>query len=265
MTIVVAVAAPDGIILAADSRATLTSGRRHRIASEFATKLFNPYDGVAIATFGIALVGRQTIAGLLERFTAQRSAQAGKLVDDVADDLAEHFADFLEKAVATGEPAPPPGALGFLVAGYDKGGVGQVLEVLLPASDSRPSVLKHEVTTREGGIIFRGRTRYIRRMLEGYDQDGLANADVTLPEDAKFELSRLGYVLGDVLSVQDALDMATFVVRMTIDMERMTDGTYASEGDIPACGGRVQAILISSARTEWVLRTPLAPRDAGVA
>ncbi len=264
MTIVVAAAAPDGIVLASDSRTTYVHGRRHRIASDHAAKVFAPYSGVGVATFGIALIQGQTISGLMEEYVAQRSDRAGTAVEDVAEDLSIFFQHALERAVAGGSPDPPPGALGFLVAGYDAAGAGRIVEVLLPSPAGVSPLIKHDVSTREDGVVFRGRTRYMRRMLEGYDTDALA-AQAKLPAKAKYELQRLGYIIGDLVTTQDALDLATFIVRMTIDMERVTDGTYAQPGDIPVCGGAMQALLVSRSRSEWIAREPLRVGPAGLA
>jgi hypothetical protein len=261
VTIVVAAAAPDGIVLASDSRTTLTSGRRHRIASDHARKLFAPCDGIGIATFGTALINEQTISGIVEEFVASRSERAGTAVMEVSEDLASYFTQVLGDA----RPTPPPGVLGFLVAGYDTGGVGHVVEVLLPPSDDRKAVLEHNITTRGGGVLFRGRTTYVRRMLEGYDRDGFTRSDVALPGDVEHELQRLGYQLNKTISAQDALDLAAFIVRMTIDMERLTDGTYAQPGDIPACGGPMQALLVTRTGTDWLVRPSLRPSAAGLA
>ena len=53
MTIVVAAASPDGIVLAADSRTTLTyaGSDRHRITTDSAEKVFDLGSKFAVATY----------------------------------------------------------------------------------------------------------------------------------------------------------------------------------------------------------------------
>ena len=138
-------------------------------------------------------------------------------------------------------------------------------EVLLPASSQRQAVVKHEVGTRSPGVLYRGRTGYIRRMVEGYDVDGLRKAKLELPRAADEELRGLGYYLKDLISLQDALDMAAFIVRMTIDMERLTDGTWAHRGEVPGCGGQIQAVCITRGGSEWISRPQLKASEAGLA
>ena len=130
MTIVAVAVAPDGIVLAGDGRATLRGGRRHRIRTDEAQKVFAPYPGVGIATYGSALIGHSTISGLVRSFVARRSSEAGTLADDVAGDLRE----FAEDAIAAEAKRSGLGLkqVGFLVAGYDGRGVGQVREVVVP-------------------------------------------------------------------------------------------------------------------------------------
>src|SRR5947208_118075 len=92
MTIVVAAAAPDGIVLASDSRTTrLLADGRYRIMSDHTQKLFAPFPGVGIATSGAAFVGFRTINGLVEEWIAQRSPRASVRVDPIATDLARFF------------------------------------------------------------------------------------------------------------------------------------------------------------------------------
>jgi hypothetical protein len=61
-----------------------------------------------------------------------------------AQALADLFGDrYREQLAMTGDDPPPPGvaALGFLVGGYDSGGVGEAFEVTIPdgaSSRSRP-------------------------------------------------------------------------------------------------------------------------------
>lgn len=70
MTIVVGAASPDGIVLAADSRTTLSDGVRHRISTDSAEKVFELNDSFGVATYGMAVIGKQTITGLMDQFVA---------------------------------------------------------------------------------------------------------------------------------------------------------------------------------------------------
>lgn len=264
MTIVVAAASPDGIILGSDSRTTVLRGRRYRIASDSARKLFAPCNGIGIATFGSAMLGDRTIAGLMEEFFAQRAIGSGTLIKSVSDDLAEFFNEALAEHTEEGLVVPP-GVLGFLVAGYDAEGVGRLVEVLLPPSEKRTAVEERDITTRAPGVMFRGRTRHVRRLIEGYDQTALLDSGARLTKPMQTQLGRMGYRLNTPISMQDALDLVAFIVRLTVDMERLTDGTYLRPGDIPACGGLLQTMAITRTSTNWVAEPTLAVRAGGMA
>ena len=88
-----------------------------------------------------------------------------------------------------------------------------------------------DVSTRDRGILWRGQTSYIRRMVEGVDWDGLEGAGVTFPDEVRHDLDRQQSVIMRPITMQDALDAAIFIVRTTIEMERLTDGTYAKLRD----------------------------------
>jgi hypothetical protein len=264
MTIVAAAVAPDGIVLAGDGRTTLLSGRRHRVASDHTHKVFAPFDGIGIATYGSALIGERTIAGLMQEFVGKRAKAAGCLVSDVSRDLEGFFTNALNDEAASTGKQPTPGQLGFIVAGYDDDGIGRIHEVLLPPVPKRgPIIEPDEVTTENPGVLFRGRTQHVRRLFEGYDRDGIAAAKVTLPAKLKEPFANLAFILNAPLSLQDALDLAMFVVRLTIDMERLTDGTIAMPEGIPACGGDVHSLLVSRTTSTWIIEPTLRPREAG--
>lgn len=273
MTIIVATAAPDGIVLAADGRTTLINGRRHRIASDHTRKVFAPFPGIGVATYGVALLSEQTIAGHMEEFAAQRGHESVRggheavTIDKICGDLTEYFSRLLdEQAEAVGRP-PPDGVLGFLVAGYNADGVGLIYDVLLPSAKGAPGpILAHkDPSTRLPGHLFRGRTQHARRLFEGYDVDGLNRSGVKPGIRVKDELQRLRYHMNAPLSLQEAVDLAAFIVRLTIDMDRLSDGTFAEPEGIPICGGALQVLMITSKGFNWILQPQLRVSLAGMA
>lgn len=261
MTIVVAAAAPDGLVLAADGRTTLRQGTRHRIASDHTRKVFTPFPGIGVATYGTALVGGQTIAGHMEEFAAL-SPSAPLTVASVSADLARHFTGVRRDADGA---AARVGTLGFLVAGYDGAGVGLLADVLLVAGADATIRPRSDPSTRQPGHLFRGRVTHLRRLVEGYDADGLDSAGIDLGEALQQTLTGLGYKMNAPLSLQEAVDLATFMVRLTIDMERLTDGTYAEPMEAPVCGGAIQVLLVTSRGSRWIVEPRLRPSSAGLA
>lgn len=270
MTIVVATYAPDGIILASDSRTIFTKGGRHRVATDHAKKLFIPCKGVGIACFGTALLGDQTIAGLVGKFLAERRvkdfasplAVSEALADFFRLQLDSYYRSLTDVSAGIQPPQLPDGLYGFLVAGY-VGGVGRVTEVLLPRAEG--AITEHDFSTLDEALIYRGRTRYMRRMFEGYDRTSLTQENVNLGTEAVDALGAARLMVKRTISVQNALDLATFVVHTTIDMERLTDGIRARPGDVPRCGGQMQALLITQDETTSIAASPLRVRRLGFA
>ncbi len=258
MTIVVGVAAPDGIILAADSRTTLTFGERHRIGSDFAQKVFPICETIAVATYGWAFIGGRTIAGLMDEFVAQLDDQ----IPSEASAIAEQLGTFFDAKVNDGvEPeqleelkAQGLYPLGFLVAGYDADGIGRIHEVALPG----PYIAEAEgINTANLGIMYRGQIAVVRRLLEGIDRDELAVANAEIPAELEPALGNLTYNLLFPMTLQDAVDCAAFIIRTTIDMQRFSDGTLGRMGELPGCGGPIRILATTRAGVEWVADAPL--------
>lgn len=240
MTVVVAAAAPDGMVLAADSRTTFREGDHHRVMTDIARKVFVVHDRFAVATWGMAQVGGRTIHGLIDEFVAQHAAVAGE-IDEFAQTLAAFLDTCLADAAAADGEAPPGPGLGLLVAGYDADGVGQVLEVNVPGAQN----IATTVTTAHIGVTWRGQTDVIRRLIKGFDHAALTAASVTIPRATLSKLETLDYRLILPVTVSEAVEFAAFLVRTTVNMQRFSDGTTLAPRRIPACGGATQIVAVT--------------------
>lgn len=273
MTIVVGVATPDGIVLAADSRMTISmddgNGEfRHRIGSDTGEKVFEVCGRYAVATFGDALIGTQTIAGVMAEFEAEFESQndpaESKDIGQFADRLGEYFN---QRYTAAREEAGDPvrrgeeGAIGFLVAGYDAGGVGHVYDVLIPAG----ARVGEGLFTHTGGIAPRGQTDVINRVLRGFDGDAAAAVGISLDARLTRQVQGLTYNVLYPVTLQDAIDLGMFLIRTTIDMQRFSDGLLAAPGGVPGCGGPVNMIAVKQNGVEWVSRASLTVSTRGKA
>lgn len=264
MTIVIGVATPEGLVLAGDSRTTTTfpGNDRHRISSDHAQKLFE-VGGMGIATFGMAFLHRDTIAGVMDQFAAQVSEEDLAGVEPLAEALGQffdaRFSELLEESAEEWDTDESGFPLGFLVAGYDADGIGHILEVLIPTGQ----IADFRATTSEGGMMWRGQTDVIGRLLKGIDWPGVANLGRELPDDLIEDLTKLEYVDLSPITLQDGIDYACFLVRTTIDMQRFSDGTIGSPGRIPGCGGPIQILALERSGHTWIrpltLRGPSRP------
>jgi hypothetical protein len=267
MTVVVGVAAPDGIVLAADSRSTWANEEgRHRITSDTSHKVFALCGRFGVATYGLAFVGAKTIGGLMDEFVAQLEPEEEGQPRDVhrfADMLGEFFHDRLTAFARETEQNLPEGwLLGFLVGGYDSDGIGHILEVAVPGGE----IGEFECNTAERGVMWRGQTDVIGRLVKGVALDELLASGTELPQETADELAELEYSLILPISMQDAVDFAAFLIRTTIDMQRFSDGTMGAPGLIPACGGPVRILAVTGSDVSWVsaptLSVPLRPGQA---
>jgi hypothetical protein len=266
MTIVVGVAAPDGIVLASDSRTTGfpdgMGAMRHRIVSDSAQKLFAVCGRFAVATYGDAFIGDKTIRGLMDEFGAHLGDDHPDGIEEFPEVLGAFFHErYAAWRNAIGVPLEAGEApqLGFLVAGYDADGIGHLREVFIPG----PTVEETGITTSERGHVTRGTPGVVDRLLAGVDWSRVPS-EHPFSEDALNLLGGLEYELIRPIALQDALDFATFQIRTTIDMQRFSDGTRATRGGIPGCGGPVQIVTVKSAQVEWISSIPLsANRIAG--
>jgi hypothetical protein len=260
MTIIVGITTPDGVVLASDSRTTRSAADGHRIISDSAQKVFQigPF---GVATTGLAFIGGNTIAGLMDQFLAQLGDEGATDVEAFADALGSFFhSRFTSEAETEGvtwDTEVSGFALTFLVAGYAGNGIGHIHEVNIPG----PSRGDYSPNTADTGTMWRGQTDVITRMLKGVDASGLQ-----LPLDDLSEalvhrifegLAALEYIHLFPITVRDAVDYASFLIRTTIDMQRFSDGTLTTPGLVPGCGGPVQILVVERSRARWAAKLEL--------
>lgn len=260
MTIVVTSLAPDGIVLASDSRTTQERGHHHRVASDAAQKIYSAWNRIGLGAYGMATIGDETIRGVIHSWLAR--ADGGEGPEAVAHELAEFLHARLDAATParrSPEPYEPAWPLGVLVAGYDSGGVGRVFEARV--WPRHQSVEDLGLTTTKPSSTWRGQTTAIRRLINGADANELKGVGVTVTDDMRKRIETMAYDLIQPTTVQDAIDLAHFVVETTVQMQRFSDGTYASPKQIPGCGGPTQCLAVTSSGTVWISDLALAAPD----
>lgn len=270
MSILVAAASPEGIALAADSRTTQKSGDHHRVCSDSALKLFQLPRGAAVGTYGMATIDGVTIRGLMEEFVTTLSEAE---LAETAEALGCFFRERLDKVTPSqrGDYRLPQGwPLGFVIAGYDEDGPGRVLDVRVRPTDHR--VQEADISSQNPGVTARGQTGATERLLNGVDWPAVGRRGIAIPADAQEQLRLLRYDLILPQTVSDAAELAYFLIRTTIDMQRFADGTYLEPREIPGCGGpiRVAVVTRSSVELDWdianisgakqAVRPPTSPR-----
>jgi len=269
MTVAVALRVHDGLVLAADSASTLVgtdpSTGNSGVFNVYnnACKIVNLYKGlpVGMMTWGAGSIGPASIATLAKDLRARLMVEGDGGIEpgaydmlDVANRVRQFF--YEERYVPEFGHLPPEQQpdLGLCVAGYSPGQqLAEVYQVDIcggqcpePALVGPPEV---------AGVTVNGQPEAVARLLRGYSL-GLPAAMQSLGVQEP-ELSNVLAYLQTTLSVpmveaampiQDAIDLAEFLVYVTIQYSRF-------KLDWPTCGGPIEVAAITKHEGfRWVKR-----------
>lgn len=274
MTIALLIKVNDGLVLASDSATTLTmdQGGSSTFVNIYnnANKVFNLYKGLPVGamTWGVGSIGPASIATLAKdlrrRFMGEDPRFADWELDRDAytiEAVAAKAREFLyesryqlveEEAARAGIPAP---FLGFLIAGYSAGADEPKAYVAGFGEGSTTDLT--EVVTVEAGAQWWGAPEAIARILNGVSMafpDTLLNAGfVTDPNDALAIAAGVrdqlnAQMVSPAMPVQDAIELAEFLVHATIQFVRFSPGN-------PTVGGPIEIATITKHEDfKWVQR-----------
>jgi hypothetical protein len=169
---------PEGIVLGADSRVTLTlSGVPSGAAAPMlipasydnATKLLKVVgqDFVAAITYGVGAIGQaspRTAHSFLPEFEAELAQQPGRLP---VEDYAARLGDFFNRQwQATMPVGVSTGNMVFLIAGYNENeAYGRVYQLMVPSA-----TVPVEQNVNEFGLTYGGQTDISERILNRIDR-----------------------------------------------------------------------------------------------
>jgi hypothetical protein len=230
------------------------------VVSDSAQKIYNAWDRFGLAAYGIANVGPDSIRSVINTWLAK--ADPGRSPEGTATALAEHLHERLDEATPPKrgpELYDPAWPLGVLVAGYDEKRVGRVFEAQV--WPRKQNVVDLEVDTTKPSSMWRGQTTAIRRLINGVDLNELKQVGVTPTADMRERMRTMGYDLIQPATVQDAVDLAHFVVETTVQMQRFSDGTYTSPTQVPGCGGPTQCLAVAVDGITWITKLELSAPD----
>jgi 20S proteasome alpha/beta subunit len=244
MTIAINITVPEGLVFAADSRQTYTNARSDvRVSSDNAQKLFQLGARHAAVTYGWAFLCNRNIHSHVNDFktTVAHNLTTQELANALGSYLTAQYHAHIEQKYDKAVDDKTY-ALALLVGGYDANSkVGEVYEVYVPGD--KP-ILIHSTTERTGAA-WRGHTLIIGRMLKGFDPrlrelEGYdEKLDKTL-QDAPLD-SLIDYW---AMPLQDAVDLATFLVHTTIQLQRFSDGIRMAPGISANCGGPIEVAVV---------------------
>lgn len=247
---------PEGIVLAAHSRATLTFPQTPQgglpalppapitlIPATFdnATKLLKVtgQDYVGAVTYGIGSIGLtapRTAHSFLPEFEAElRTGGGGRLpVADFAQRLGNFF---MGQWTSNMQGYVGNEQMIFLVGGYDVDApYGRVFEVDVP---SRPQPLEWHTGANDFGPVWGGQREFTDRLINGIDPRAIdlivttLNLNNTQRTQIENALKQLGVPIPyQFLALQDCVDLSIMLIRTTISVQSFYVGVRGVGGTI---------------------------------
>lgn len=249
MSLGIVIKGPEGLVLAAESRVTLTATlqsppqQQLHVSFDNATKLLSfssPHTYVGAVTYGQAAIGLRTAHSFLPEFESAALSAAGRLT--VAD-FAQQLSDFFMQQWAAAMPPTYQGPnMIFVVGGFNDGEpYGRVYLFEVPGA---PQPIERNPSP-DFGIAWGGQREFVDRLIQGYDArlpDLVANGlslNATQTTALAQALQPLGMALPlQAMALQDCVDLAIFFIRTTIDAQKLTVG-------IRGCGGPIDIATIT--------------------
>ncbi len=275
MTIAISLKVNDGLVLAADSASTIIQyteqGAPANVVNVYnhANKITNLVKGwpIGVVTWGAGSIGPASISTLLKdlrgRLTPGDPAAQGDWKLDKASYSIEQVATLLRRFMyeekyqsAFGDwPSETQPILGFIVAGHAPGdSLADEYQVLIANGEcDAPQPLRlHE----DAGVTWNGEPEAITRLLLGFgtelpavlvDQLGVPSDQMpSVMEILRGALERP--FVHAAMPIQDAIDLAEFLVDLTIKVSRFAPGA-------PTVGGEIEIAAITTHEGfKWVRR-----------
>ena len=237
MSLVIAIKGPEGIVLAADTRVTISPGSDSREAYfDNSSKLLTiggPHKRVAALTYGAGSVSGRMISGLMSEF--QQTIEDARLT---TLEYAQEFSRFFTRWWSRGNNTSN---FWFLIGGVDdKAPYGDLYSLMIPGGE-----LSRHFPGSVFGIRWGGQTDIVNRIILGYDPK-LASL---LPDvdAASFETS-IPYAL---LSLQDCINLAIVLIKTTMTLQSLS---LESRG----VGGTIEVLVITpNGGVQWVQKREL--------
>jgi hypothetical protein len=257
LTLVVATVVRDAIVVGADSRTSAVFGPngQWRIGTDYADKLFQIHN-YAVGTAGAAVLAGRSIASHMEDVGA--ALPIGASFDALCVALEAHFQALHAAEIARLQPGSPTAGLDtyFLVAGYDAGR-GRVDRIYFTApAVGVPTVVERRTQIAPGilSVAWIGNIEYCERLIFGYSTSMFAPGLVPAQVDQLIRQTeaRVPY---DLYTVQDAMDLTSFLFQATMFMQRAQINRPAIiNTDYPNVGGEVDYARIGPGRFDWIVR-----------
>ena len=240
MSFVITVYVPEAIVMASDSRQSITIQKQtpdgtklqavETVSSDFVYKVFLlTKQGVGIGTFGESILDKVTIESHIKRFQEEKVGDR----DDIFN-VAQKLLEFFRKKLPAADTA-------FHIAGFKKES-GMSVPHVYHCQVSRSEMKR--VNTKAGtdevvyGASWGGQGDVIA---------GILTPSQLKTPDGKMRQVTKAPVVWEAMPIQDAVDFAIYAVRTTID-------TIRFQARPKNVGGPIDVLLLTPENTSWIQR-----------
>lgn len=247
MSLGIVIKAPEGIVLAAESRVTLTTNQGNgapqlMVNYDNATKLFsfnNPNKAIGVVTYGQAAIGQRTAHSFAPEFESTLPADR-LLVQDFAQRLSDFFMQQWNLVMPANYTGPD---MTFIIAGFnDNEPYGRVFLINLPR---QPAPVEQQPNQGEFGISWGGQREIVDRLIQGFDQRVIQIVTQVLnlnpqQQNQIHQALRTNLQLPlplNAMALQDCVNLALLFLRTTIEAQSLTVG-------VRGCGGPIDVAII---------------------
>ncbi len=148
-----------------------------------------------------------------------------------------------------------------LVTGYNPDGTKETFEVNAPGE----RILKRK--NDEYGCTWLGQGDLVSRLILGYDSKlfkipMIKSMNKNSLEDLKSQLRGLEYYIQwNLITLQDAVDLAVFLIKSTSMIQNYADGINMDVGDFQGVGGPIDVVLITKDGINWIKKKEVTYSD----
>lgn len=267
MTLVVALRVHEGVVLTADSASTMiyrnVNGQSEvKNVYNNANKIFNLYKGAPIGalTWGGGSIGEASISTLAKDFRARLDDPSDSIAIDpnayTMFEVASKFADFMRGIYTQRYGLASTQAdsfTGFIIAGYSSNALkADVYEITLENGQIKGPTLVPEFPS----IYLAGQPNAAQRLIFGVDpalpnvlRDNLGVPETQIAPIMQVIVPALFSRLDNpAMPIQDAIDLAEFLVDLTIKYVRFSEGEQTVGGPIEI------ATITKHEKFKWIRR-----------
>ena len=283
-TVDIVVNTNDGLVIAADSRMTLQDSAKTRVASDYIEKIKQVGSHTAVTFCGAAhlydsTTSLRSIGSIIDQYRNNSGISELSRIDPRAVAVGlDSLLTALYNAAQMGNVGQ--GQLKLYICGYDDGNKRRVYTLTYPnrrAGTTRPydfyGSLDSIFASGVPGADVCGQSDVWTRMIKGYDpqlarcewyrdvktttSDSLDSTLVdTVVKRETLDLGKLRYEIKyDLMTLQDAIDFAVFIVRATIEAQRF------NQDAVQGVGGAIDIAVITADGFRWIQHKQLHGED----